>query len=148
MKIQIIGAKQADRDELIHIQNRAFYDDYEKYNLCPLYNMQEDSMEQSIERYMVYKILLGETLVGDVIMRQVKENHIHIRCLCIVPEYENLGIGQEVMKRIMDQYPREIVWSLETFADKERTQYFYKKLGFQVAQQYWYGNIKLVLMEK
>ena len=46
------------------------------------------------------------------------------------------------------QFPQAKHWSLEALADNERSQYFYKKHGYQVTKEYMDGDIKIVLFEK
>ncbi|MDD6794386.1 MAG: GNAT family N-acetyltransferase [Clostridiaceae bacterium] len=69
-------------------------------------------------------------------------------CVCVIPEYENKGIGQKAVKFLESQFPEAKHWSLETPADKLRNHHFYKKLGYNITKKYMDGPVKIVLFEK
>lgn len=134
--------------DLIDIQNSAFHSDYVKYGYCPGYNRTYESMRNTVENAMVYKITADGTIVGDIIVTNRGGGCYHLGGLCVIPQYENKGIGQAAMKFLEEQFSDAKHWSLETPADKERNHYFYRKSGFRITDEFTDGSVKLVLFEK
>jgi len=61
-------------------------------------------------------------VLSDRIIRSV------IYDLIIMPEYQNKGIGKELVKRCIDHYPFS-EWLVQTTQDKIK---YYEKLGFKI----------------
>jgi len=141
-------ATTEDIGDLIAIQNQAFYDDYVKYGNCPGYGRTYESMKSSVENCIAYKIMMDGTIVGDIIVRDNHDGTYFLGGLCVIPKYENNGIGQTAMKFLDQHYNDACHWSLETPADKERNHYFYKKCGFHVTKEYMVGTVKIALFER
>lgn len=47
---------------------------------------------------MVYKI--GEEIIGFSLVHSYLENNYHISCMCISPDYQNLGLGKSMLCRV------------------------------------------------
>jgi len=136
MNIRFERADFEDIDILIEVQNQSFYADFVKYGTCPGYKKSRERMTKIISEHFVYKILCDDIVVGDVIVRNPAPTHYNLSCLCVVPEFENKGIGQSAMRFIEDTFAEARHWSLNTPADKARNHYFYKKFGFKVTKEY------------
>ena len=128
MKYNVLFTQATNDDiqDLIEVQNQAFYDDYMKYEECPGYGRTYESMKRSIGNCIVYKIMVDSNIVGDIIVRDNHDDTYFLGGLCVIPAYENNGIGQKAMKFLEHQFKGAHHWSLETPADKERNHYFYK----------------------
>lgn len=72
----------------------------------------------------------------------------HLDCLCIIPQYENQGIGQKAVEFIESQFPNATSWYLETPSDKKRNHYFYIKCGYEITDEKMEGNVKVVIFSK
>lgn len=148
MKIEFIRATVEDANNLIEIQNQSFYEDYIKYGECPGYNHSKESMTNIIINRITYKIIYNNQIVGDIIVKDNHDSTYHLGGLCVIPDYENKGIGQEAIKFIENQFSDATIWTLETPADKKRNHYFYKKAGYAIVKQYMVDSVKIVLFEK
>ena len=148
MTIQFERAVLEDADALISVQNQSFYSDFIKYGVCPGYNRSHDSMVESISRNNVYKILCDSIVVGDIIVKDSGNGNYFLGCLCVIPDYENKGIGQHAMKFIDTSFPYAKHWSLETPSDKLRNHYFYKKHNYEITKEYTIDNVQISLFEK
>ena len=148
MKIEFARATIDDVDALINVRNESFYEDYIKYGECPGYNNSKESITSTISNGIIYKIICNNKIVGNFSVRDNKDNSYHLGCLCVIPAYENKGIGQAAMKFIEGEFPKATTWTLETPADKERNHYFYIKAGYTIVKEYMVGNVKIVLFEK
>jgi ribosomal protein S18 acetylase RimI-like enzyme len=148
MQIKFERATFDDIEELINVRNKSFYEDYIKYGECPGYNYTKESMMDAILSRIVYKTICDNQIVGNISVRDNKDGTYYLGCLCIIPEYENKGIGQESLKFIEKEFPNALTWTLETPADKMRNHYFYKKAGYAIIEEYMNGSVKLALFEK
>lgn len=101
-----------------------------------------------IENCIVYKIMVDSNIVGDIIVRDNHDDTYFLGGLCVIPAYENNGIGQKAMRFLEHQFKGAHHWSLETPANKEQNHYFYKKYGFHITREYNVGAVKIVLFEK
>lgn len=130
------------------MRNQSFYSDYIKYGECPGYNVSKERMTNSILKNISYKIIYDNKVIGNISVAENQENSYHIGCLCVIPSYENRGVGQEAIRFIENKFPNAITWNLDTPADKERNHYFYKKAGYSIINEYLSGSVKLVIFEK
>ena len=147
MKIKFERATIDDIDELINVRNQSFYEDYVKYGECPGYNLTKENMKNVFLSRIIYNIISDNKIVGNIGVRDNNDNTYFLGCLCVIPDYENKGIGQEALRFIESEFPKATVWTLETPADKERNHYFYKKFGYNIVKEYMEGSVKLVLFE-
>ncbi|WMJ87161.1 GNAT family N-acetyltransferase [Anaerocolumna sp. MB42-C2] len=148
MKIRFERANIEDAETLIDIRNLCFYKDYLKYGVCPGYNITKEQMRNSIIHRISYKIICGNQIVGNISVKDNKDNTYYLSCLCVIPDYENKGIGQSAIHFIEQEFPDASSWTLETPADKVRNHYFYKKMGYNLVKEIDEGPVKLVVFEK
>ena len=148
MDLKYINAKKEDADLLIKIYNTSFYNDYIKYGECPGYNHTRESMTNTILSRIVYKIICDDKIIGNISIRDNKDDTYHLCCLCVIPEYQNKRIGQKALRFIESKYSNATTWTLETPADKEKNHHFYIKFGYNIVKEYMDGSVKLVLFEK
>lgn len=146
--VEFVCATTNDILDLIDVQNQAFFSDYVKYGYCPGYGRTYENMQSTLENRIVYKIIANGTIAGNIIVRDNRDGTYFLGCICIIPQYENKGIGQAAIKFIEEHFSDAHHWSLETPADKERNHYFYKKCGYQITNEYMDGPVKIVLFEK
>ncbi|HPF86770.1 MAG TPA: GNAT family N-acetyltransferase [Candidatus Limiplasma sp.] len=148
MDVQFLRAVPEDADRLIAVQDQSFYADYVKYGVCPGYRRTRESMLESISRRIVYKIQCDGNIVGDIIVRDEGGGAYYLGCLCVIPTYENRGIGQLALAFLDQHFPDAAHWALETPADKERNHYFYQKHGYRVTKEYPVDGVLISYFEK
>jgi len=148
MEIKFERATIDDVEALINVRNQCFYADYIRYGECPGYNISKVSMTNSILNRIAYKINCNNQIIGNISVRDNHDNSYYLGCLCVIPDYENKGIGQEAIKFIENEFPNATVWTLKTPVDKNINHYFYKKAGYTIVKEYMDGSVKLVLFEK
>lgn len=147
MNLTIERAVPEDAKELIQIQNAAFWDDFQRYGECPGYGKTQEKMLRVINNAFTFKIMANQKIVGDMIIKGC-DGRYHLSGLCVIPEYQNKGIGQFAMEYLNTGFPDAVHWSLETPADRTRNHYFYMKFGFQITREYLKGKVNLVFLEK
>ena len=148
MEIKFERATIDDAETLIQIRNRCFYEDYIKYGVCPGYNITKEHMMESILHKISYKIICDNQVVGNISIRDNRDNTYYLSCLCVIPDYEYKGIGQSAIQFIEREFPDANLWTLETPADKVRNHYFYKKMGYSIVKEFDEEPVKLVAFEK
>ncbi|KNY28284.1 GNAT family N-acetyltransferase [Pseudobacteroides cellulosolvens] len=129
MNIIIERASEDDAIEIIKVRNKSFYEDFLDFGECPGYNISIDEMKKKIQKFVIYKISVDGKIIGDISI-DIRENYFWIGCLEIIPEFQNFGIGTEVLKFIEEKHPEAKIWGLETPAQNYRNCCFYEKMGF------------------
>ena len=88
-------------------------------------------MLEHAENAITYKILKDGEMAGDIIIRKRDNHKYHIRVLCVIPKYQNLGIGQKALKFIEDTYNDASEWELVTPALSFRNYHVYEEDGIR-----------------
>lgn len=148
MEISFERATVDDAEALINVRNLSFFEDYIKYGECPGYNISKESMTNTILSRIVYKIICNSQIIGNISIHDNNDNTYYLGCLCIIPEYQNKGLGQKAISFIEGEFPNAIAWTLETPADKIINHYFYKKMGYTIIKEYIDNSVKVALFEK
>ena len=148
MNIQFIRAKQEDILDLIRIQNEAFYVDYLIYGSSPEYKRSYESMEKDVTNNIVYKIMADERIVGDIIVKKQGYKQYVLGSLCVIPEFENKGLGKAAISFIESTIKDAKHWIVTTPADKRRNTCFYTKAGYRMTKECMEGTIKFAILEK
>jgi len=148
MEMNFARADSEDADSLIDIQNRSFLSDFQKYGICPSYNQTKVKITSHITQDNVYKIVVDGGVVGDIVVIKKGDYHYHLQCICVIPEYENHGIGNSAMRFIEREFPEANLWTLVTPADKLRNHCFYEKHGFKITKEFFTENVKMSYFEK
>ena len=73
----------------------------------------------------------NDKLVGCVRVLSDKIFRSHIYDLAVLFEYQNQGIGTELVKRCIEHFPNS-EWNLETVPERIG---FYKQLGFEINEE-------------
>lgn len=145
MDIEYRMADINDAELLINIYNAAFYSDYVKYGECPAYGKTKEIMEKSIIEYPKFIILCEGKAVGAISCKEIEKGIYDIGCLCVIPEYQGMGIGTKSFQFALSYYEDWEKFTLITPADKEENIRFYtEKCGFHIESAEMDGNVKVV----
>ena len=144
MDIQIKKAMAEDAQVLVDIYNKAFYEDFVKYGKCPGYGKSVSDMEKSINETLKYIAYVGENPVGAISVLKKDDGVYYLGALCVIPEYQRMGVGQKLLEFFKDQNKDWKKIELVTPADKEKNISFYtKKCGFNIDYEEIDGSVKL-----
>lgn len=147
-----------DDAELIHqMQYESFLPLYEKYHDDETSPVKEkiDKVTSKItnpnsQYYLIQ--LKGENVGAIRIVCKLKKNTdvLFISPLFILPEYQNRGIGQTVVRKVFDIYPDDVTWRLDTIKQEKGNCHLYEKCGFvRVGDEHIVNeNMTLVNYEK
>ncbi|MHC1748937.1 MAG: GNAT family N-acetyltransferase [Cellulosilyticaceae bacterium] len=109
-----------------------------------------------------YKIIYNNEIVGVTLISCTGREHARIDRLYILPQYQGIGIGSEILKLIEKLFPNVNHWSLDTIQQSSRNHHFYEKNGYVLIdedeedryyhkvinkdlelQKYYWGNLDL-----
>lgn len=147
MKVTLELAVPQDAKEFIRIQNEAFYEDYKDFGVCPAYGRTEESLRDWILHKPNYKVMADGKLVGKISISKEDEEKGHVDCFCILPEYQNQGIGQLAVRLLEERHPEITDWTLETPLARPRNLHFYERCGYQMVGRMW-EDIWLAVLKK
>lgn len=82
-----------------------------------------------------YKI--EEEIIGFALVLRQLENNYHISCMCILPEYQNRGLGTVMLNRIKDVAIENGCQSITLGTEPGmRAFHLYRKNGFEVTDEH------------
>ena len=144
MRIDYRKANAEDAELLIGIYNAAFYRDYLKYGTCPGYGKTKEMMEKSIAESVKLIILCDEKPVGVISCKQIEAKQYEVGCLCIIPEYQGMGIGTKAFNFALSYFDDWEKFTLITPVDKEENVKFYtQKCLFSIDSVEMDDNVKV-----
>lgn len=148
MGIEFRRAVREDCQDLISVQNESFLDDFKAYGECPAYNEPISQMMNSIDHHLVYAIVDGEIVVGDIIIKKKDQNTGYLRVLCVIPSYHNQKIGQRAIDFIERDNPEIKTWELITPFKSYRNHYFYEKMGYCKVGEFKHSDVLVMYRYK
>lgn len=148
MKLSFRHALMDDTDILINLYNKSFYKDFLRYGECPAYGKTKEQMQKSLKSFPKDVILCDNIPVGVISAKNKGNGEYYIGCLCVIPEYQNKGIGTQAINHLLKDHADWKKISLITPSDKDENIYFYtKKCGFRIDSTELDGNVKVVRLE-
>lgn len=99
------------------------------------YTRQPKMLEQALEHSLqVIAAFDEEKLVG--LLRAVGDGHsiVFVQDILVLPSYQRMGIGRELMERLLAIYPH--IYQLHLLTSREeKTKAFYESLGFRAVDE-------------
>ncbi len=135
--IHIERASIEDAEIIVKIKKNAYTDEDIRFGKgkdeCTQYIGDVNFISWCINRYILYKIILDDIVIGTFWLdheTDKRPNHFELQDFCIDPIYQNKGYGAEAIK-LMEQKHKDIkIWTLSTFKFSLRNQYLYEKMGY------------------
>ncbi|MGD6779984.1 GNAT family N-acetyltransferase [Sutcliffiella horikoshii] len=141
-QITLLPVRLEDADQLTALMKRTF--DEEAFHLLGSldshivdYNIQPpgyDSVQTTrymIEELTYYKVLVGEQLIGGIILTLTGSRYGRIDRIFIDPAHQGKGFGSEVIRLVEKANPSVTTWDLETSSRQKGNLHFYEKMGFE-----------------
>jgi GNAT superfamily N-acetyltransferase len=85
---------------------------------------------KKIEETPYLKIMMGDEIIGGVILYPKELGHMMLGRIFIHPDHHDKGFGTATMNYLEENFPAR-KWSLETPTYAERNHHFYEKLGYE-----------------
>ena len=144
MSVEYRKAELNDAELLISIYNAAFYDDYIRYGECPAYGKTKEMMERSIIEYPKFLIEYEGKPVGCISCKETGTGIYEIGCLCVIPEYQGIGIGTAAIEFVKTHFRDWNRFTLVTPLDKsENVRFYTERCGFDIQSEEMDGKVKV-----
>ncbi len=148
--VQIERATVSDAEELLALQKLAYRSEaeiYDDFKIPPLVQTMEQ-MEADFEKQICLKAVVDGKIVGSV-RAFAGEGTCYIGRLLVHPEFQNRGIGTELMARIEEVFRESKRFELFTGHRSEKNLHLYEKLGYRTFKtERVHDRLTIVFMEK
>lgn len=131
--MEIERAMISDAEEILSLQKLAYRSEaeiYNDFNIPPLVQTLE-SIEKDFENQYFLKAVMDGKIVGSV-RAYTKEGTCYIGRLIVHPDFQNRGIGTDLMNEIERIFNTCRRFELFTGDKSERNLYLYQKLGYKI----------------
>jgi len=151
MTVQLEAAIEADLEEILLLQKRAFSGQaviYQDPNLPSLTQTLED-LRKEFTGKSFYKVVRNGMIVASV-RCSIRDRALSIEKLFVDPDLQNSGIGTAVMSALESRYAGSVDrYILSTGHKSARNLHLYGKLGYkETGRKPLNGNCDLIVMEK
>lgn len=149
--INLVKADFADCSEMQKMQSTAFNElllKYRDYKTNPALETL-DVIREKMKSSDYYFIMCCDDKIGGVrIIRS--ESFCRISPIFILPEFQNKGYAQTVLKQIELLYPEIKEWHLDTIKQEEKLIHLYNKLGYKETgrEECIQSGMDIVFLEK
>lgn len=144
MNIQFVKTKEEDLPKLIEIRNKCFKRDFETLGICPEYNLSLEQISQKFSKGEFFNIIVNDEIVGSLSYQNGPEDEIDLTCLCVLPKFENLGIGTQTLAFLEGVVDKGKTISLVTPIAKKKNIHFYEKNDYLKGETFTKENINYV----
>lgn len=131
--MEIERAMISDAEEILILQKLAYRSEaeiYNDFNIPPLVQTLEN-IEKDFENQYFLKAVMDGKIIGSV-REYTKEGTCYIGRLIVHPDFQNRGIGTDLMNEIERIFNTCRRCELFTGDKSERNLYFYQKLGYKI----------------
>lgn len=146
--------EQADMDdakEILALQKLCYISEaeiYSDFTISPLIQT-NDEIKAQFEDYFFLKAVESGRIIGSVRARISSQDTCYIGRLIVHPEFQNLGIGTQLMERIEEIFNKCHRWELMTGDKSEMNIKFYEKRGYNIFKtEKINSKLNLVFLEK
>ncbi len=149
-KTEITLAELTDLDKILEMQKEAYIQEaeiYNDFNIQPL-TQDIDSLKSEWQKGIVIKAEKNGQIVGSVRATMV-DNVCKIGKLIVKPDYQNQGIGKQLLKEIEKLFDNCSIYELFTGYKSEKNLAIYRKSGYQDCKEELIdGILKLIYLQK
>lgn len=100
----------------------------------------------ALENMFYYTISFKDKIIGGINVCKLSEFTYRIKRVYIDQNYQNRGLGREILAFIEGEFPEAREWTLDTPKLNLRNQHFYEKAGYKKIGETAYSE-KLVLID-
>jgi GNAT superfamily N-acetyltransferase len=121
-----------DANEILSLQRLAYHSEaeiYDDFTIPPLKQTLEE-IKKDFESQVFLKAIIDGKIIGSV-RAFAKEGTCYVGRLIVHPDFQNHGIGKELMGRIEEVFKEAARFEIFTGHKSERNLYLYEKLGYQ-----------------
>lgn len=148
--MNIEAATIQDAQPILALQKLAYVSEaeiYNDFNIDPL-TQTLDSLYHDFRKQVFLKSSVNGKIVGSV-RGYLDDGTCHIGRLIVHPDFQNRGIGKQLMREIESFFKNATRYELFTGHRSERNLYLYQKLGYSTHKtERLNDNLVLVFLEK
>ncbi len=149
--MHIEKAQKQDLAAILELQKRCYRENAERYHddHIPPMTQSLSELEQDYDHYLILKALGDENkIIGSV--RAYREHDIcHIERLFVRPDYQNQGLGKELMLAMEQQFSDVKAYQLYTGHKDEKNMHLYQNLGYRkIGEEVHSTSLTFVFFEK
>lgn len=125
-------AVTADAEEILSLQKLAYQAEaeiYDDFTIPPLKQTLEE-IRKDFEAQVFLKAVENGRIIGSV-RAFVREGTCHVGRLIVHPDFQNRGIGKQLMGSIEEVFKEARRFEIFTGHRSERNLYLYRKLGYR-----------------
>ena len=147
----IMQAEENDLVNILSLQKKSFMvvgERINKFDLPPLLQNQDEICDEYHTGIILKYVSDDGQIVGSV-RGCMDENRVcHIGKLIVHPDFQNKGIGRELMTEIERLFPHCHKFSLFTGEETPNTLHLYSKVGYNIVCRKEMEGISMIIMEK
>ncbi len=144
-------AEVSDAEEILSLQKLAYKSEaelYNDFNIPPLVQTLEE-INKEFKTHIFLKVIENKEIFGSVRALQINDETCYIGRLIVHPDFQNQGIGTELMKEIEDNFNECQRFELITGHKSHKNIKLYEKLGYtKFKTEKLTENLNLVYLEK
>ncbi|MEK4043444.1 GNAT family N-acetyltransferase [Paenibacillus sp. FSL H8-0048] len=148
-EVTLSKATVEDAADIHAMQLQAFLPLLEKYQdheTSPANETLERIVERMNQDFIDYFIIHNAGIAAGSVRVKKKDKHEYwLGQICVLPQYQGLGIAQQAFALIEEVYADAQSWGLATIMQEERNCYLYEKLGYKRTPETQVINDKLTL---
>lgn len=132
----ILKANIKDIPEILAVQKLAFYDIAKYYNnfrLRPLQTTIEE-LEGTFTTYTYFKKIVNNNIVASA-RAKVVNGRCYIENVIVLPDFQNRGIGKELILHLENELSDCDSYELFTGKDTPKNVPFYEGLGYKIVSE-------------
>lgn len=146
MMTELKEIKENELKQAFFMMKKGFLPTFIQYRdkINPIFQSYQKFRKKCHKSKMYWIISDGER-IGEISLI-MKDSQIHISDFFILSEYQNKGIGQEVLKIAEDMHHPD-VWHLFTIKEEKRNIHLYEKFGCTPTGVSYRINKRMTLLE-
>lgn len=132
LKMVIERAAVGNAEEILSLQKIAYQSEaeiYDDFTIPPLTQTLEE-IKKDFESQIFFKAVAGGKTIGSV-RAFMKEGTCYVGRLIVHPDFQNQGIGTQLMNRVEKTFKEAKRFEIFTGHKSERNLYLYEKLGYK-----------------
>jgi len=122
-----------EAEAILEVQKDAFKEDlevYQDYETSPAIEPIKRLLYK-INKNSHYTIWEKDQIIGGAELRLDFEDQCYINRIFLLQEFQNKGLGTEIMSYFEKEYPKVRKWTLCTPHKNHKSRHFYEKLGYK-----------------
>lgn len=151
LKMIIERAKAEDMKEILQLQKIAYISEaeiYDDYSIPPLIQT-KDEIKEEFKNHVFLKAVSENKIIGSVRAHMINSKTCYIGRLIVHPDFQNQGIGTQLMDEIEEIFRECERFELITGHNSKKNIYIYKKRGYKLFKtEKLTNNLNLVYLEK